>query len=226
MPEMDGFQMAQAIREKEVTYYKDQTRIPIVAISADAGISLKECQAHGIDGLCNLAGPTPFQEVLLAVVRHWLQDYEKSPKKIPPSGDIESPEAIPAVPPPRPSPKILIVEDNVINQHVVCRFLEKAGYTNYDTAVDGKEALSFHSTKEYNLILMDCEMPIMDGYEATVIIREREKQENKPPVPIVAMTAYAMSTDKEKCLACGMTDYLMKPLQRSVLLDMLHKYLG
>jgi len=69
-------------------------------------------------------------------------------------------------------------------------------------------------------------MPVMDGFETTIVIREREVQQNKSPVPIVAMTAYAMASDKEKCLACGMTDYIMKPIQKTVLIDMLHKYLN
>jgi len=225
MPEMDGFQTTQAIRKKEAALYKGKFELPIVAISADSGISLSECVKWGMDGLCNLYGTTSYQEVLMAVVRHWLQNFSKSPRKSP---DVDE-NARSELPSPKrdlQQPKILIVEDNRINQQVVCKFLEKSGYTNFDVVSDGREALDSHATTMYNLILMDCEMPVMDGYEATVIIREREAQGGGRPVPIVAMTAHAMTTDKEKCLACGMTDYMMKPIQKAVLVDMLHKYLG
>jgi len=227
MPEMDGFQIAQIIRKKEATFFKD-FRIPIIAISADAGVSLKDCLSSGMDGLCNLgSNSTPFQDVLLAVVNHWLQDYRKSPRRSPPELAIaepstaEEPKEKEAV-----GQRILVVEDNIINQQVVCKFLEKFGYTNFDTAADGREALDLHSSFVYHLILMDCEMPVLNGYDTTIIIRERETQQQTPPVPIIAMTAYAMASDKEKCLACGMTDYIMKPIQRAVLSEMLQKYLG
>jgi len=203
---MDGFQTTQAIRKR--LFFIGAFRLPVVAISADSGISLAECLKWGMDGLCNLGGATSYQEVLLAIVRHWLQAFQKSPRR---SGSDEAVGS--EVPSPQKDlsqPKILIVEDNRINQQVVCKFLEKSGYTNFDTVSDGREALDSHANNIYNLILMDCEMPVMDGYEATIIIRECEAQENKPAVPIIAMTAHAMATDKEKCLACGMTDYMMK----------------
>lgn len=81
---MDGFITARTIRKKEASFFKGAPRMPIIAISADPGISLKECLESGMDGLCSLGGSTPFQEVLLAVVRHWLQEYRKSPRKSPP----------------------------------------------------------------------------------------------------------------------------------------------
>jgi CheY-like chemotaxis protein len=227
MPGMSGMQVAQFIRKQEAA--SQGRRIPIVAISADAGVTLGECIAHGMDGLCNIGGTAPFQEVLMTVVRYWLQSYRKSPRKSPDlQKEAESAIESPKKQHPQSGPKILVVEDNIINQQVVCKFLEKAGYTNYEVAGNGKEAVELvlqRGINDYTIILMDCQMPEMDGYEATEKIRAFEVKNNMIPVPIIAMTAHAMATDKDKCLACGMTDYLMKPIQRVVLLDMLHKYL-
>jgi len=111
---------------------------------------------------------------------------------------------------------ILLVEDYNPNILVTTTILENAGYS-CDVTRNGGEALEKIAEKRYSLVLMDIQMPDMDGYEVTRIIREREKRSNIPRIPIIAMTAYALSGDKEKALKAGMDDYIAKPYDPSVL---------
>jgi PAS domain S-box-containing protein len=106
--------------------------------------------------------------------------------------------------------KILLAEDNLVNQKVASRFLEKRGQTVI-LAASGKKALEAWQKEPFDLILMDVQMPEMDGFEATAIIRELEKSGAKH-IPIIAMTAHAMVGDRERCLAAGMDDYVSKPI--------------
>ncbi|GAA4650038.1 hypothetical protein GCM10023116_23210 [Kistimonas scapharcae] len=120
---------------------------------------------------------------------------------------------------------LLLVEDNVVNQKVALAMLKKAGLTA-DVAENGRLAVEAWTNKHYDLILMDCQMPEMSGYEATGLIRQKEQEQgNQQHTPIVAMTANAMEGDREKCLAAGMDDYLSKPIKADVLKDMLIKWL-
>ena len=123
---------------------------------------------------------------------------------------------------PRRSFRILLVEDNPVNQMVASRQLELIGY-QADTADDGLQALAALEAQDYDLVLMDCQMPELDGYEATRRIRRRES--DKKHTPIVAMTAHAVKGDREKCLAAGMDDYLAKPFRESDLEAMLDRWL-
>jgi|GEM_PF-4035426 len=117
---------------------------------------------------------------------------------------------------------ILLVEDNPINRKLAMSILKKRG-CRVTTAADGREAVEQSTQRRFDLILMDCQMPVMSGFEATAIIRKAE-QEGQKRVPIVAMTAYAMDGDREKCLAAGMDDYLSKPFKAEQLNSILEKW--
>ena len=116
-----------------------------------------------------------------------------------------------------PPLKILLVEDNPINQKVASRVLEKAGHS-VTIAGNGVEALTHVSDHDFDLVLMDVMMPEMDGLRATVAIRESE-QGTERHVPIVALTANAMQGDREKCFEAGMDGYVSKPIQPPILFE-------
>jgi len=117
---------------------------------------------------------------------------------------------------------ILLAEDNAVNQRVARAILEKAGHAVV-LANNGRNALNLWEKQHFDLILMDVQMPDMDGFEATAAIREREK-ESGAHMPIIAMTAHAMSGDRERCLDAGMDDYISKPIRGPALLDLVTKY--
>ncbi len=116
--------------------------------------------------------------------------------------------------------RVLLVEDNLVNQKLGVRLLEKLG-CRVDVAANGLEAVSMAAQLPYDLILMDCQMPEMDGYEATARIR---KQQNGARTPIVAMTAHALSGAREQCMDAGMDDYLAKPVKSDIIRQMLEKW--
>jgi len=114
--------------------------------------------------------------------------------------------------------KIMVAEDNLVNQKLVVRFLEQAGHQAV-VAATGKEALKMWHEDSFDAILMDVQMPEMDGLDATASIRAAEKVLARPHVPIIAMTAHAMKGDRERCLEAGMDEYLAKPIVLRDLLD-------
>jgi PAS domain S-box-containing protein len=119
--------------------------------------------------------------------------------------------------------RVLVAEDNPINQKVATKYLEKLGIHS-DIAANGKEVLELLAKFHYDLILMDCQMPEMDGYEATQVIRKGAFEAFKD-IPIVAMTANAVTGEKERCLAAGMNDYLRKPVSLAELSKCLEKWI-
>jgi signal transduction histidine kinase/DNA-binding response OmpR family regulator len=120
--------------------------------------------------------------------------------------------------------RILVAEDNITNQLVAIKILEKLGY-RVDVAANGLEAVAAVKSMYYDLVLMDCQMPEMDGFEATRRIRFGDAGQARRSTPIIAMTARAMQGDREKCLGAGMDDYLAKPINTAALIDTLDKWL-
>jgi len=112
---------------------------------------------------------------------------------------------------------VLLTEDNTINRTLVVRLLSKRGHSVV-VALNGKQAVSAHEKQAFDLVLMDIQMPEMDGFEATAAIRQKEKAMGKH-IPIIALTAHAMKGDRERCLAGGMDGYVSKPVQAEELIQ-------
>ncbi len=118
---------------------------------------------------------------------------------------------------------ILVIEDNAVNQEVALGMLDKIGF-KAEVADNGQEGLDRLEENEFDLVLMDCQMPVLDGYAATRALRQRETPENR--IPVIALTANAMTGDAEKCISAGMDDYLSKPFEANVLEEKLALWLS
>ncbi|OYU28850.1 MAG: hypothetical protein CFE41_04440 [Burkholderiales bacterium PBB2] len=125
---------------------------------------------------------------------------------------------------PQLSGRVLLVDDSLVNVLVASSMLECCGL-QVDTAENGLEALDRLGQQHYDLVLMDCQMPRMDGFEATRRWRSQERQKFLPPVPIVALTASAVNGDRERCIQCGMDDYLVKPFEMDDLVAVVQRHM-
>lgn len=117
--------------------------------------------------------------------------------------------------------RVLVVEDHFINQEMICEMLQRLG-CNVDMACNGKEAVECVTNNGYDAIFMDLQMPVMDGYEATIEIRKMEEEQS---TPIIALTANHVKKDLDRCLEAGMNDYLTKPFVYEDLGALLKKHL-
>ncbi|HEX8800935.1 MAG TPA: response regulator, partial [Terriglobales bacterium] len=196
MPDMDGFAVAEQIRNR----YKQQRIKVILLTSASRPSDVARCRELGISDYLNK--PIKQSEVFDSIVTAMA---ERSPKR----ERHESPSALIQVS--ERSLRVLLAEDNPVNQTLAIRILERLGH-KVQVVNNGKEALRQVQAEEFDLILMDVQMPEMDGLEATTAIREAESRTGKH-IPIVAMTAHAMKGDREKCLSAGMDGYLSKPVR-------------
>jgi CheY-like chemotaxis protein len=196
---MDGFMLAERIRNEpglvgasimmltSAGHLGDAARCREVGISAYLMKPVRQGELW--EALCKVLGNPP-QERAALVTRHTLRES-------------------------RNRARILLVEDNAVNQTLAVRLLEKRGYTVAVTG-NGREALARLAQEEFELVLMDMQMPEMDGFEATAAIREMEKSSGRH-MPIVAMTANALKGDEERCLAAGMDAYISKPIRTNEL---------
>jgi CheY-like chemotaxis protein len=117
-----------------------------------------------------------------------------------------------------------VVEDNLTNQKVATGILSRSGYATM-VAENGREALRLLADGDFDLVLMDCQMPILDGYEATRILRSGESGVRDPRIPVIAMTANTMTSEREKALESGMDDFLTKPVSKTSFLATIRKWL-
>ncbi|RYD24459.1 MAG: hybrid sensor histidine kinase/response regulator [Verrucomicrobiaceae bacterium] len=211
MPGMDGVDLARRIKSDPAT-----AAIRLILLSSLGDLLTDETLASaGIeDYLVKPLKQSRLQTVLTAL-------FNREPLQVP----LPSPTgAGTAAPSPTPAPpectlRILLAEDNPINQRVALLQLKRMGYTA-DTVVNGQEALQALEEVPYNVVLMDCQMPVMDGYTAAAEIRRLHRR----PIYIVAMTAHAMQGDREKCFASGMDEHLSKPVDFEELDRLLKEY--
>ncbi len=119
--------------------------------------------------------------------------------------------------------RILMVEDNLLNQKLGLKIIEKFGY-RASIAGNGKEAINILSEQDFDIVFMDISMPVMGGYEATAVIRDPSSPVLNHQVPVIAMTAYAMKGDREKCIEAGMNDYIAKPIKPSEIIAVIEKW--
>ncbi len=216
MPEMDGYELADRIRTD-----KNLEKTFVIALTGLGNIGDGDkCRKTGIDGY--LHKPVKISDLYKTiqlvisgakktgmatsrvVTRHTIAETQK--KNI----------------------RILVVEDYPTNQQVILRHLALVGYP-VDLAENGQEAVTAYTKNRYDLILMDMQMPVMDGYEATRAIRQMESEHpamlnETDHLPVIAMTANAMKGDREKCMAAGADDYLSKPIRRDDLIAMVEKW--
>ncbi len=212
MPGMDGFSFVEQIRQRP------ELSAPTIMMLTSAGHrgDAQRCKSLGVaayllkpvrqselrDAIARILDARQYQGPLPFVTRFSLQDVQL----------------------PAESLRILVVEDNLVNQRLFTRLLEKRSH-RVTVATNGLEALAALDKDVFDLVLMDVQMPEMDGMEATGRIREKEKSTGAHQ-PVVALTAHAMKGDQERCLAAGMDGYLTKPIRPQELDDLLAQYLG
>jgi two-component system, sensor histidine kinase and response regulator len=199
MPDLDGFTVAERIRQEP-----DLADATVMLLTSDVKSGdLARCRRLGISR--HLVKPLMPSEVLNAML---LALGESVDTTAGPSSPTElGTETL------SPRLHVLVAEDNAINQRLLLRLLEKLGHTAVVTS-NGQEAVEMYEAGAFDLVLMDIQMPVMDGLAATAAIRERESQHSgRRRLPIVAVTAYAMRGDRERCLAAGMDEYLPKPIK-------------
>jgi signal transduction histidine kinase/DNA-binding response OmpR family regulator len=202
MPEMDGFTLAELIqKDPELVgaaimmltsggHAGDAARCRELGIAAYLVKPIR--QGDLLDSILNVLGKAPEHKPLALITRHTLRET-------------------------RHRTNILLAEDNAVNQTLAVRLLEKRGYA-VSVAGDGQAAIAAFEKDSFDLVLMDIQMPGMDGFETTAKIREKEKLSGKH-TPIIAMTAHALKGDQERCIAAGMDGYVSKPIRTSELLS-------
>jgi PAS domain S-box-containing protein len=210
MPNMDGFELIERIRHSP----HPSTATIMMLTSAGHRGDAARCQELGVaayllkpirqselrEAIARVLGAREQKGAIPLITRYSLQDARE----------------------PFASLRVLLVEDNRVNQRLATRLLEKRGHSVL-LAGDGREALGALEKESFDLVLMDLQMPEMDGFEATAVIRDAEKVSGNH-LPIVALTAHAMKGDREKCLAAGMDGYLTKPIRPHELDELLHTY--
>ena len=196
MPEMDGFALAERIQKDpelvgatimmltSAGHLGDAARCRQLRISAYLVKPIR--QGELLDAICSVLNEAPKKGSVPLVTRHTLREIKRRLR-------------------------VLLAEDNAVNQMLAVRLLEKRGYT-VTVAVNGRDALAAFEKESFDVILMDIQMPEMDGFEATAAIRVREKSVGGH-IPIIAMTAHSLVGDKERCLNAGMDGYVSKPIR-------------
>ena len=227
MPEMDGLELARTIKADAAIQ-----AVRLMLLTSLGPLGTDESTSIGIlRTLCKPVRQSQLYDCLVSILA-------TAPEE-------QAPREYSRLPPPKrqgQGRRILLAEDNAVNREVALGMLELAGY-RVTMAQNGREAVTLSAATPYDLILMDCQMPEMEGFEATHLIRERETAQSSrttqgaipdeqteggsaPHVPIIALTAHAMPGDRERCLTAGMDDYLTKPFSQHQLENILNRWLN
>ncbi|MFQ5864000.1 MAG: response regulator [bacterium] len=210
MPDMDGLELAKKIKEEP--HLKD---IKVIMLSSVGQINSELMKKLNISKyITKPAKQSRLLEILMEVLRYQTHEDVSENKVTKPKDEIRK----------RIQHRILLVEDNLDNQALAKKILEKAGYS-VEIAENGQLAVEAVERFHYDLILMDVQMPVKDGFEATAEIRALERRQQAERVPIIALTAHALQGYREKCLMHDMDDYVTKPLKKKILLDTIRKWL-
>lgn len=209
MPEMDGLMLAEQIRR-----YRDAQDLPLILLTS---LGRREVNTQGVEFAAFLHKPIKPSQLYNALLALFAEQEEEQLQSSRTEGAATSFDAglgqrLPL--------HILLAEDNTVNQKLALRLLERMGY-RADVAANGLEVLEALQRQHYDMILMDVQMPEMDGLEASRVIHKNWPAEQRPR--IVAITANAMQGDREECLAAGMHDYLTKPIQFTALQETLER---
>jgi CheY-like chemotaxis protein/HPt (histidine-containing phosphotransfer) domain-containing protein len=209
MPDMDGLMLAQQLRR-----YQNAQQLPLVMLTS---LGRRDMDTQGVEFAALLHKPIKPSQLYNALISIFAEQEQAGHLLTPPEAtgvqfDARLGQRLPL--------RILLAEDNTVNQKLALRLLERMGY-RADVAGNGLEALEALQRQSYDVILMDVQMPEMDGLEASRAIHEGWPAEQRPR--IVAMTANAMQGDREECLAAGMEDYLTKPIQITALQEALER---
>ena len=213
MPDMDGEAMVTALRAEPAI-----AKTPVLLLTT-LGRTAATARASHLGIAAYISKPVHLTELLTTLMQA-LFPVE------PPTDGSASGRSLPAVPSNEaaaaaPHARLLLVEDNPVNQKVAMRILENAGYS-VDAVGDGSEALDALARSPYDLVLMDVQMPVMDGFEATRRIRLGEEAGRR--LPVIAMTAHALKGYRERCFEAGMDDYVPKPIETQTLLEAVRRW--
>ena len=213
MPEMDGFNLAAHIRNSPNL----TDSVVMMLTSSERREDIARCRELGIR--VHIVKPVRRAELRAAIAmalasRSLPAERDESARAVNSEPSIQTPELSRL--------RVLIAEDNVVNQRIAARTLEKRGHTVV-VAGNGREALKALGEQPFDVILMDVQMPEMGGFDATAAIRKKERGAGGH-IPIIAMTAHAMTGDRERCLDAGMDDYISKPVHARLLLDIVEKH--
>jgi two-component system sensor histidine kinase/response regulator len=211
MPEMDGFELIERIRQRpgcsaatimmltSAGHRGDAARCKELGVAAYLLKPIRQSELR--EAIALVLGAREQKGAIPLITRYSLHDARE----------------------PAASLRILLAEDNPVNQRLATRLLEKRGHSVV-VAANGRQALTAFEKERFDLVFMDVQMPVMDGLEATVAIRVKERTSGSR-TPIVALTAHAMKGDREKCLEAGMDGYLTKPIRPQELDELLQSYL-
>ncbi|RQP99806.1 hybrid sensor histidine kinase/response regulator [Burkholderia stagnalis] len=223
MPGMDGISLVRHIRDDpalralRIITLTAFERMDSIQVARELGIDARLTKPlHGADLYACIASVmrvTPPRLPSAAAAASAPADADADAGAVPEDGPPYG--AVPA--------RVLLVEDNPVNQQIALAMLEDTGYA-VEVAENGREALDRLLEERFDVVLMDCQMPLMDGFEATQWLRLREAETGAARLPVIALTANAISGDRERCLAAGMDDYLSKPFSRDALLQMLARF--